>query len=253
MIDFDEYADKYDELSSEMEDENPEASAVFYQIHNFFFDVSHCDDPSQVKASKYWIFEAYDTVNNPAKAFEDVAGYNLKTWPEYKNFIKAIKSGDVISYMRQFVKKEDLKVFDEAIRVANDNPCIEAAREQQRIEDEEAAKKKKQRATALRALKAMIGKENIFAIETCESTKSWVVILNTEDEYEAQDIKYDVAESLGISGDEDIPTIRKENTMLRLTTFADWSEDEYEDLSEDVRVEACQPLKMVDIPAHSRL
>lgn len=89
-----------------------------------------------------------------------------------------------------------------------------------------------------------------FSIEHIEDGKSWAVLLDTEDEYRADDFRERVDEQLSInagfnSGEHSYDDVQGLGDIhLGVLQYWEWSEDNYEDLDEDVRdkyVVYCEP------------
>lgn len=89
-----------------------------------------------------------------------------------------------------------------------------------------------------------------FSIEYIKDGKSWAVLLDTEDEYRADDFRERVDEQLSInagfnSGEHSYDDVQGlGNIHLGVLQYWEWSEDNYEDLDEDIRdkyVVYCEP------------
>lgn len=91
-----------------------------------------------------------------------------------------------------------------------------------------------------------------FSIEYIESDKSWAVLLDTTDEDRAEDFRSRVDEQLSMNGGfnsgehsyDDVQGLG--DIHLGVLQYYEWSEDEYDDLDEDVRdkyLVYCEPAK----------
>lgn len=91
-----------------------------------------------------------------------------------------------------------------------------------------------------------------FSIEYIKSDKSWAVLLDTTDEDRAEDFRTRVDEQLSINGGfnsgehsyDDVQGLG--DIHLGVLQYYEWSEDEYDDLDEEVRdkyIVYCEPAK----------
>jgi len=254
---------KYEELGEEAEENNKNNEAdAYYQFSSICDEMYWILKPktfhNEISEGEYSEEELFCRFNG--EYIEEKFDYVFENPEEHGDeIIEALKSPEsYIAFLKKYILDEDIKYLDKAIETAK---SLNAEEIRNRIEKVKKSKEKvaKEQSNKQKWLTDAIATTGIETKEiNYEAKDDWFIILDTEDEYDAENVRDTIAEALNGEADnaygasyDDIQGMG--NIHLGSVKLYEWSEmcggDSYDDLDEDIRdkyvIFACSKQKWI--------